>query len=69
MDSLTPNDIAALVSVGVIARRNGHSRVAVSKAINRLEIKPVLQSPYRLFHPSVVATLKGAMRQPGKTRR
>lgn len=63
METFTPNDIADMVSVGDIARANGHSRMAVSKALNRHKIKPLLDLPYRLFHPDVIMELRGKMRK------
>jgi hypothetical protein len=63
MTTFTPDDIADMVSVGDIARANGHSRMAVSKALLRFKIKPLLDQPYRLFHPGVISELRERMRK------
>lgn len=64
MESLTPAYIATLLTVGGIRRRSGRSREAIYRAISRLQIKPILESPVRLYDPAIVETLAANMRQP-----
>lgn len=61
--TFTPDYLAQLVSVGDISKANGHSRMAIYKAIARLGIKPILESPFRLYDPGIVPDLKKAMRK------
>jgi hypothetical protein len=66
---LTPDYLATLVSVASIVKANGHSRIAVHRALTRLAINPILSHPYRLYDPAVIADLKKKMRKPSPRNR
>jgi hypothetical protein len=62
MNSFTSDEISTMVSIGDIARANGHSRIAVSRAVTRLKIKPLIEHPYRMFDRGVIDHLRQRMR-------